>query len=62
MLTLTRKKGEIIDIFVGGRTIEVKVHSFRGNQVILGFEADKDVIIHRREITKRIKAKTKDGK
>lgn len=68
MLVLTRCSGETVDISVGGRTIEVKIIQVKGGQVRLGFEADKDVIINRREITEKIedckakaeKAETKD--
>lgn len=69
MLTLTRKPGEIVDICVDGRTIEVTVVQVKGNQVGLNFKADRDISINRREITDKIEAKnamatqaeTKDG-
>lgn len=64
MLVLTRKVGETVDIFVDGRTIEVTISHVKGNQVGLSFEADRDIIIDRREISdkKRAeKAETKDS-
>lgn len=52
MLSLGRREGEFIDIFVGGRHIEIKVSRvFKNNQVRLAFDADKDIIILRREVT-----------
>ena len=47
MLVLTRRKGERIII---ADQIEVLVIAVQGNQVRLGFEAPRDVAIHREEI------------
>jgi carbon storage regulator len=50
MLVLGRHRGEGITLTVDGRRIRVKVADIRGQIVRLGFEADRDVIIHRDEI------------
>lgn len=59
MLVLSRKKGETIDITVGGERIEVSVVEIRGDKVRLGVEASKSVAIHRREVQELIDGKTK---
>lgn len=51
MLILTRRIGESIVI---GNDIYVTVCGVKGNQVRLGFDAPKDVIINRDEIHQRI--------
>lgn len=48
MLVLSRKKDE--DVVIAGGLITVKVIEIRGDKVRLGFEAPKDVDIHRKEI------------
>lgn len=53
MLLLTRRINECVII---NDDITIKVLGVKGNQVRLGFEAPKDVIIHREEIAERIKA------
>ena len=47
MLVLTRKKGERIHL---GESIVLTVLALKGNQVRLGVEAPKDVVILREEI------------
>ncbi len=47
MLILTRKSGEGIRI---GDSITIKVIEIRGNQVRLGVEAPKNIVVHRDEI------------
>lgn len=47
MLILTRKSGEGIRI---GDSITIKVIEIRGNQVRLGVEAPKNIMVHRDEI------------
>jgi len=51
MLVLSRKHGESVVI---GRTITVKVLKMRGNVVQLGFDAPKEIPIHRGELQRRI--------
>jgi carbon storage regulator len=51
MLVLSRKKGETIVI---GDNIIVTVVEIAGDKVRLGFEAPKEVTIHRREIYDKI--------
>lgn len=51
MLVLTRKIGESITI---GTDIKVTVVSIDANQVRLGIDAPRDVIVHREEVYKRI--------
>lgn len=47
MLILTRKSGEGIRI---GDSITIKVIEIRGNQVRLGVDAPKNIMVHRDEI------------
>ena len=51
MLVLSRKKGERIVI---SENIEVVVLEIRGGRVKLGFEAPKEVSIHRKELQEQI--------
>lgn len=51
MLVLSRNVGEEIVI---GDNINIKVISIRGNIVRLGFDAPKDVPVHRKEVWKDI--------
>jgi carbon storage regulator len=51
MLVLSRKKDETIVI---GDNIIVTVVEIRGDKVRLGFDAPRDVTIHRREIYEKI--------
>jgi len=54
MLVLTRRVGESILI---GDDIEVKVSEIGGGQVRLSMTAPKDVVIVRKEISRRVKGK-----
>lgn len=47
MLILTRKMGESIRI---GDDIAISVIDIRGNQVRLGIEAPRNVVVHRQEV------------
>jgi carbon storage regulator len=51
MLILTRKSGEQIAI---GDHIVITVLETKGNQVKLGIEAPRDVIVHRQEIYEKV--------
>lgn len=51
MLVLKRKRGEQVDI---GGGIVVTVVEIRGDKVRLGFDAPKDVSVHRREVSEAI--------
>jgi carbon storage regulator len=54
MLILTRKPVETLDITLeDGRRIEVSVLGVAGNQVRLGVNAPKTIIVDRHEVTKR---------
>lgn len=57
MLILTRRRGESIKI---GDDITVIVADVVGNQVRIGFQAPKEVPIHRAEIYRRIKRDKSD--
>lgn len=53
MLSLSRKKGERVKVFLPGQTepvLTIVVDSIRGNRVTLGFAADKSVVILRGEV------------
>jgi carbon storage regulator len=52
MLVLTRKRNESIVI---GDNIVITVVEIRGDKVRLGFEAPKEVAVHRREVYDKIK-------
>ena len=51
MLVLSRNLDQEVII---NDNIKVKILKIRGNQVTLGFEAEKDITIHRKEIFERI--------
>lgn len=53
MLILTRRIGERVMI---GKDITVVLVSISGNQVKLGFNAPKEVAVHREEVASRINA------
>jgi carbon storage regulator len=53
MLVLTRKVGE--QICIGGQIV-VTVVRIQSDKVRLGFEAPADVIVHREEIYRRVRA------
>lgn len=53
MLILTRKIGEVLLV---GDDVEITVLSIRGNQVKLGVNAPKEILVHRQEIYDKIKA------
>ena len=60
MLVLSRHRDESVTICVDGRSVKVCVVDIRGDKVRLGFEADKDVVIHRDEVWLAIE-KAKNG-
>lgn len=51
MLILTRKTGERVRI---GDDVVVTVFGVNGNQVRIGVDAPRDVVVHREEIYQRI--------
>ena len=51
MLALTRKPGQAVHI---GEDITVTVVAISGNNVTLGFEAPRDVVIHRDDIKNKL--------
>ncbi len=53
MLVLSRQKDEAVLI---GDNVTVRVVDIRGDKVRLGFDAPKDVKIHREEVWLKIKA------
>lgn len=52
MLVLTRKKGQSLII---GNDIEVTIIDIQGDQVRIGINAPKSVIVHRKEIYEEIR-------
>jgi carbon storage regulator len=56
MLILTRRIGETLMI---GDNVTVTVLGVKGNQVRLGINAPKDIIVHRAEIYERLKNQQK---
>ena len=56
MLVLSRKKNESIIIGKGKDKIKIMIVDVRGDTIRLGFEAPKDVTIHREEIYKVIES------
>jgi carbon storage regulator len=51
MLILTRRIGETVMV---GTDVTVTVVGVKGNQVRLGINAPKDVVVHREEIYERV--------
>ena len=58
MLILPRRVGEVITI---GDDVKVTVLGVKGNQVRVGIDAPKEVLVHREEIYKRVKAEREVG-
>ena len=58
MLVLSRQRDEAVLI---GDDIIVRVVDIRGDKVRLGFDAPKDVKIHREEVWLKIKAQEKEA-
>lgn len=56
MLVLTRKSDESVMV---GSTIEVKVLAVKGDQVSLGFQAPRQISIHRKEVYVAIQQENK---
>jgi carbon storage regulator len=52
LLILTRKIGESLMI---GAEVTVTVMAVKGNQVRIGINAPKDVVVHREEVYDRVK-------
>jgi len=52
MLILTRRVGETVVI---GDNVTVAIIGVKGNQIRIGINAPKDVIVHREEIYERIR-------
>lgn len=57
MLILTRRTGEAV---VVGKQTKLTVLNVRGDVVRIGFDAPKEVAIHREEIYERIKRKVNE--
>jgi len=57
MLILTRKEGEALII---GDNVKVAVSVVKGDQVRIGIEAPKDVVVNREEVHKGIQKQSHD--
>jgi len=55
MLILTRRLGEALMI---GNEIKVTVLGVKGNQVQIGVDGPKDVVVHREEVYDRLQQET----
>ena len=55
MLILTRRLGEALMV---GNEIKVIVLGVKGNQVQIGVDAPKDVVVHREEVYDRLQQET----
>jgi len=55
MLILTRRLGEALMV---GNEIKVTVLGAKGNQVQIGVDAPKDVVVHREEVYDRLQQET----
>lgn len=60
MLILTRRNGE--SVLIDGQEIKVTILGVKGNQVLIGIEAPKDVSVHREEVYERIQRDKARGK
>ena len=59
MLILTRRVNETLII---DEKIEITVLQTRGNQVRIGIQAPRDVLVHRKEVVQERKVQSKDEK
>lgn len=60
MLILTRRPGEGVTITTPrGETIVVELFAVKGNQVRMGFIAEKKITVHRSEIQQKINKECK---
>ena len=55
MLVLSRKKNESIIINDGDKIVRLKIIEINGNSIRIGFEAPKEISIHREEVYESIK-------
>ncbi len=60
MLVLTRRVDESI-VIGKERMVTIRIISVQGNQVKLGIEAPKDILIHREEVFDLIQQQDKDS-
>jgi len=58
MLVLTRRIGE--QVIIDGNIV-ITILDIVGKQTRMGFDAPKDVVIHRKEIMEKIEKQKKDG-
>ena len=58
MLILTRRINE--NVIINGN-VKLRILSIQGHQVKLGFDAPKEIGVHREEIFERIQQKEKDN-
>lgn len=62
MLILTRRVGESLKVIQpDGTVVTATVLGVKGNQVRLGIEAPKEVLVHREEIYERIQGQPKQA-
>ena len=58
MLILSRKIGQVLKI---GDNVDVTIMGIRGNQVVIGINAPKEISVHREEIFDRIRKEQNSG-
>ena len=61
MLVISRKREERVLVKIGGQKCWITVCDLRGDKVRMGFDAPREVIIHREEVVRVIEEDEKNG-
>jgi len=62
MLVLSRKENEEVYIIIGDRIVKIMLVELRGDKARLGFEADSDIQVHRKEVYEAIQREKEEEK